>query len=111
MNRQVITRIVPRQYMYPTLSCIIFYGEDFKKLKTFKIMKTRKECKATIDSIRDKIDELYDEIKYVKIKALDRGCPLVEVDELIGEEIYECLDQLIPLYDTEFDIFGEDGLA
>lgn len=103
-------RIVPKQYMYPTLSCTIYYGEN-KKIKTFKIIRTRKDCRYTINTIRDKIKELFDDIEYVKIKALNRGCPLAIVDRLEPDEIYEYLDMLIPLYDTEFDIFGEDELA
>lgn len=99
-------RMHPKNYIYPSINCNIYYGKDGRfNLKRY--FRSKKECFDTIEEIRDKVTELGDYVKYITIRAKNRGCPLYRNEYIEIEDIDQCLNDLKPIYAEEFEIFGE----
>lgn len=105
-SERKISRMLPKQYFYPTIYCNIYYG-DGKKLHLSKHFRSKRECYETLDQIREKIDVLENDIEYITLKAMNRGCLLFKADYIEIPDIEDYLKEVTELYEEEYKIFGE----
>lgn len=99
-------KMLPKAMRYPRVRCTIHYNET-DKLTMNKIFVTKDLCDKTIKSIKDKLYELKDNIRYFEIYTYRGDVLFFGVESASSDEIDDIMEMVNDSYSDIYEELSE----